>query len=231
MPWVFSLASKPKMCIHLQTCHDHSSTITQLFPDYFKEGIEDEDEENTNEEFVNDEDDEMITSELHSNFDKTTGLWDYKSLSANRKPRKMMDKVLIGHTADRIKMVMDHPEANPEFNFKPPILCNGQPNQIIKCKCREQLDPNDYFFEGIGRLYTRVGAVILKYHSIICPKKKCIMCFSDLANQYLMFFYTMQTCAGDEIGWDFISAIKSSKNFLYRLLQSNDTVLPNNETR
>ena len=32
-----------------------------------------------------------------------------------------------------------------------------------------------------------------------------------MGDQYSLFFYTMQSCAGDEIGWDFISAVKSSK--------------------
>ena len=100
MPRVFSLANKEKMCSHLQTCHEHSTTITQLFPDYLNEGIEEENEEFETEELINNEDDEMIGRDLHSNFDTATGLWDYKSLSSNRKPKKMMDKDLIRNTAE-----------------------------------------------------------------------------------------------------------------------------------
>ena len=211
MPRVFSLANKEKMCSHLQTCHEHSTTITQLFPDYFKEGIEEENEEFETEELINNEDDEMIGRDLHSNFDTATGLWDYKSLSSNRKPKKMMDKDLIRNTAERIKMIVDYAELNPTFNFKPPISLNGDPNKCINCNCGVELNKDDYFFEGMGRVYTRVGAVKFNYYSIICPKKKCILRYSDFADQYSLFFYTMQTCAGDEIGWDFVSAVKTSK--------------------
>ena len=36
----------------------------------------------------------------------------------------MTDTGLIGHTVERIKMVMNHLEPGPAFNFKPPISWN-----------------------------------------------------------------------------------------------------------
>ena len=71
----------------------------------------------------------------------------------------MMDKDLIWNTAERIKMIVDYAEPNPTFNFKPPISLNGDPNKCINCNCGVELNKDDYFFEGMGRVYTRVGAV------------------------------------------------------------------------
>ena len=108
----------------------------------------------------------MIGRDLHCNFDTATGLWDFKSLLSNRKPKKMMDKDLIRNTAERIKMIVDYAEPNPTFNFKPPISLNGDPNKCINCNCGVELNKDDYFFEGMGRVYTRVGAVKFNYYSI-----------------------------------------------------------------
>ena len=36
----------------------------------------------------------------------------------------MMDVGLIGHTVEQIKMVVNHLEPGPAFNFKPPISWN-----------------------------------------------------------------------------------------------------------
>ena len=56
-------------------------TITQHFPEYFK-GEEEEEEENGNVlDEPNIEDDETIDNYLQSTFDKSTGLWQYKSLT------------------------------------------------------------------------------------------------------------------------------------------------------
>ena len=44
-----------------------------------------------------------------------------------------------------------------------------------------------------------------------CSKNSCEKKYTDLAKEEGIFFYTKMTCAGDEIGWDFIRCVKSSK--------------------
>ena len=65
--------------------------------------------------------------------------------------------------------------------------------------------------QGCATLYTRVGTVTLNYFSVECPNQNCEISFKEIAKEAGIFFFTYQTCAGDEIGWDFISAVKASK--------------------
>ena len=44
-----------------------------------------------------------------------------------------------------------------------------------------------------------------------CSNNNCEIKYSDLAKEEGLFFYMKMTCAGDEIGWDFIRCVKSSK--------------------
>ena len=68
-----------------------------------------------------------------------------------------------------------------------------------------------YVEEGTSKLYTRIGVAHIKYFGLKCPRNTCDKKFVDASGTWGMFFYASTTCTGDEIGWDFIHAVKTSK--------------------
>ena len=56
-------------------------------------------------------------------------------------------------------------------------------------------------------MYTHVGLAHIKYYGIRCQNNT----FSEIAPTMSLFFYTKTTCTGDEIRWDFINTVKTSK--------------------
>ena len=208
MPKSAVLGESNKMCCHLITCSQNVTSITQHFPEYFNSG-EDEEEDNGNIlDEPNLEDDETVDNYLQSTFDKTTGLWQYKSLSKH-KPKDMFDKKLNKATRLWMKLVIDSPSPDPTIDFMPNWKkCNGEPRN---CQCGGTYTEECLYQEGVATCYTRVGCVTLKYYSMKCSNNTCEINYSDLAKEEGLFFYTKMTCAGDEIGWDFFRSVKSSK--------------------
>ena len=209
MPKSAVLGKGDNMCCHLKTCSQNIQIITQHFPEYFNTGETDDEEENGNVlDEPNLEDDETVDNYLHSTFDKTTGLWQYKSLSTH-KPKNMLDDKLKTATRLRMKLVIDSPSPDPAIDFKPNWKKpDGSPRE---CDCGATYTENGLYQEGVATLYTRVGCVQLKYYSMKCENNTCEKKYMDLAQEEGIFFYTKMTCAGDEIGWDFIRCVKSSK--------------------
>ena len=209
MPKSAVLGQTLKMCCHLQTCSQNIAAITQYFPEYFNTGDTDEEDENGNIlDEPNIEDDETVDNYLQSTFDKTTGLWQYKSLSKHR-PKDLLDEKLTKGTRLRMKLVIDSPTPDPTIDFKPNWKkVDGSPRD---CDCGGTYTEEGIYQEGLATLYTRVGCVHLKYYSMKCSKNSCEKKYTELAKEEGIFFYTKMTCAGDEIGWDFIRCVKSSK--------------------
>ena len=118
MPKSALLGYTIKMCSHLVTCSKNMTAITQHFPEYFTPGEDEDEEENGN---VLDEpnvgDDETVDNYLQSTFDKSTGLWQYKSLSKH-KPKEMYDEKLTKATRLHVKLVIDSPGPDPNIDFK-----------------------------------------------------------------------------------------------------------------
>ena len=209
MPKSAVLGESNRMCCHLINCNQNVTSITQHFPKYFNSGEEDEEEDNGN---ILDEpnlvDDETVGNYLQSTFDITAGLWQYKSLSKH-KPKDMFDEKLNKATRLRMKLVIDSPSPDPTIDFKPNMKkSNGEPRN---CQCGGTYTEECLYQEGVATCYTRVGCVTLKYYSMKCSNNTCEINYSDLAKEEGLFFYTKMTCAGDEIGWDFIRSVKSSK--------------------
>ena len=212
MPKSTSLNQKSSLCAHLTTCYQNIDVIRNEFPEYFncEDGNNSQDEEdpvNIGQE-TNTEDDETLDRELSSTFDKATGLWNYKGLS-DHKPRKMMDEELKRHTRKRIQWVVENPDNQTIIEMKPDLKKDDGTD--ILCSCGEVYTYNGVQEEGCAKLYTRVGTVNFKYFSAKCPNRQCEISFKEIAKEAGIFFFSHQTCAGDEIGWDFISAVKSSK--------------------
>ena len=209
MPKSAVLGYMNKTCSHLVTCSQNMTAITQHFPEYFTPGEDEDEEENGNVlDEPNVEDDETVDNYLQSTFDKSTGLWQYKSLSKH-KPKEMYDEKLTKATRLRVKLVIDSPAPDPMIDFKPNWKNpDGSPRN---CNCGGKYTEECLYQEGLATCYTRVGCVILKYYSMKCSNNNCEIKYSDLAKEEGLFFYTKMTCAGDEIGWDFIRCVKSSK--------------------
>ena len=209
MPRSAKLNESAKLCSHLQTCYANIDTITRDFPQYFTESDEvvDDNENGNFGEDVNTEDDGSLSSELESNFDKETGLWSYKSLS-QYKPMMSDNKNLHFSTRERIQFVVNY-EPNRIIELRHP-LTDQSGNRFI-CECGLEYTQECYVEEGTSNLYTRIGVAHIKYFGLKCPRNTCEKKFVDASGTWGMFFYTSTTCAGDEIGWDFIHAVKTSK--------------------
>ena len=189
------------MLISIQLCVD--------FPQYFNESddVIDDNENGNFGEDINTEDDGSLSSELESNFDKETGLWSYKSLS-QYKPMMSDNKNLHFSTHERIQFVVNY-KPNRIIELRHP-LTDQSGNQFV-CECGLEYTQESYVEEGTSKLYTRIGVAHIKYFGLKCPRNTCDKKFVDASGTWGMFFYTSTTCAGDEIGWDFIHAVKTSK--------------------
>ena len=64
---------------------------------------------------------------------------------------------------------------------------------------------------GTATLYTRVSTIPCKYYKLLCKERNCGLTFHPLAEKTCIFFSTGMTCAGDEIGWDFVNSVLKFK--------------------
>ena len=203
------LSDTAKLCSHLNTCYTHIDRIMSSFPNYFcdSESSDDVNDNRDTDEYINTEDDASINTYLVSNFDKSTGLWSYRSESTH-KPMFGDNKKLHLFTRERIKYVVNY-NINESINLKQNVTnVDGTPR---KCDCGSIYTENSHFEEGNCNLYTRVGLAHIKYYGIRCQNNTCEKSFYEIAPTMGLFFYSKTTCAGDEIGWDFINAVKTSK--------------------
>ena len=86
---------------------------------------------------------------------------------------------------------------------------NGEPSP---CECGANYRTRaTYMNTGQAILYTRNGPMNCIFADLKCGNGNCTKQFHTEAQNQGIFFYTSQTCAGDEIGWDFISLVMKSK--------------------
>ena len=205
-------------CSHLDTFYNNLEYVQSFFPEYFASEEEEENQFQFNVaaevEAVNNED-RNIAQAVDGNFDKETGLWKFKALTTH-KPRRMMDPRLVRKTQMRNEMIrreyMD--EETGKYGtllFKPRILDeNG--NAII-CACGQPYinDAANYVPQGSGTLYTRSGPLAVEYFNLQCQQGICAIPFTESAEQKCVFMFTKNTCIGDEIAWDFVSMVMTTK--------------------
>lgn len=60
-------------------------------------------------------------------------------------------------------------------------------------------------------VYSRLGAIKCNVFSRVCLAKNCTLYPSRSASQKSIFFTSTVTGAGDEVGWDFVSRVQSSR--------------------
>ena len=160
---------------------------------------------------VNNEDGNIVQNIL-GHFNSNTGLWEYKSLYKHT-PKDMMHLKNVNSTMQRNDFVKSqnlYPNTGL-YHLKPSILgANGTPMQ---CYCGSQ------YFHALGNavdkfsstLYTHTGAVHMKCYNMCCHRGICEKEFSEAVKEKCVFFLSTKTCAGDEIGWDFVNNVLKSK--------------------
>ena len=166
---------------------------------------------------VNNEDGN-IAQNIPSHFNINTGLWEYESLS-KRTPKDMMHPQNVNSTMQRNDFVKSQ-NLDPNtglystYHLKPSILgANGAPMQ---CNCGSQIShsPGNAVEKFSFTLYTCTGAVHMKCYNMYCERGICEKEVSEAAKKKCLFFLSTKTCAGDEIGWDFVNnVLKSNSSF------------------
>ena len=80
------------------------------------------------------------------------------------------------------------------------------------CTCGSQFDLNgEAKLNFPSTLYTRMGPVYLEAYALVCDAGNYTIPYSTAAEEEHIFFLSKYTCAGDEIGWDFINGVLKTK--------------------
>ena len=184
------------LCNHLCVFKENIDYVKTLFPDYFS--FEVNEEKNLDEVQLNTED-VGLKSDV-ANFDKENGLWDFKAVSKHI-PKKMMDPHLVNYTMMR-----------NQASIRPDGTVHLKPGKDRSCECGEGFSEEcQYVLATTATLYTRIGAIPCHAYNLKCKSGKCQINFDETAAEQSIFFYSNLTCAGDEIGWDFVSLVEKTK--------------------
>ena len=214
VPKQFKLSATTHLCSHLNTLYTHLYVLKQNFPDYFTGNCNVETEPNFVEQNSDNIEDSNLTQKLPGSFNASTGLWEYKSLS-NHKPHEMFDPSLIKHTQYRNSLITDQKLNSSNGLYSSLHLTpnhSDESGQPIPCDCGAGYgDSSSYVNNGSATLYTRMGPVDCKFADLKCSGGNCMQYYQKEAQERGIFFYSSQTCAGDEVGWDFISLVMKTK--------------------
>ena len=192
------------LCSHLKTMAQNIDYVKGFFPHYFAQ-VQSETEENAVEMEQENFDDVGLRPE-EANFDVQTGLWIFKALSSH-KPKDMMSDELRKYTRMRNCGAM-----SDDFTMQLKPKARDEAGNLKMCDCgagyTDEIEP---IHLGTATLYTRVGAIPCKYYKLPCKDGNCKLTFHSLAETIGVFFSTGMTCAGDEIGWDFVNSVLKFK--------------------
>ena len=205
-------------CSHLTTFFNNIDYVHNFFPGYFneeqfEEGRSEIEYEDTVEE--QNYEDSNIGKSVSGHFNISTGLWEYKSLSQH-KPKEMYDPILVNNTQRRNDFIysanLDSNTGLYSFFILSPKHVDFQDKDKI-CHCGVPFSNEDQYKieQGTGTLFTRNGPVAVKYYNLQCTQKVCQIDYRIAAQEQNVHMFTKNTCAGDEIGWDFVQQVKSTK--------------------
>ena len=141
------------------------------------------------------------------NFEKETGLWDFEGVTKH-KPLEMFHPELVIATEKRNDLVSSK-TINRLTGKCMKMELKADVSQ--QCECGAGYEENGYKKQGNATLYTRMGPVECAYYNLECKAGRCTVHFTEQAKKEAIFFSSHMTCCGDEIGWDFISLVKTSK--------------------
>ena len=220
----------PYLCEHINILSKHIEYVKSLFPHFFNNLDDSPTEEN---ELILEEREELNLLDAHQipqldgNFNKETGLWQYKALSKH-KPKEMLEISLIKSTERRNAYVRFENLDEDTGLYGTYKLIPESPEG--SCNCGSQFPSNgEGKFLFTGTLYTRMGPISIDVYDVVCQEGNCMIPFSEAAEKQNIFFLSKYTCAGDEIGWDFINGVLKTKtsftafcNELTRKYQTNN---------
>ena len=138
IPKKITIEQEDKVCSLLTTIHRNLQYITGFFPMYFTkdENSEEDEQDVCNIQGPNEEtnaDDMNLEMETTGNFDKDTGLWNFKALSKHQPYGNMMDLNLVCYTQKRNVFVTSQ-NFDPDFG----VYRNAElkpETQGIDCNC------------------------------------------------------------------------------------------------
>ena len=197
-----SLKEKDKLCPHIATISEHLDNFKSYFPDHF-EGSPDE-EEPVNRPFpdVTNTEDVNVHPQSAVHFDIDTGLWNFPALSKH-KPEEEDFLPLVASTQQRndfINLNNMNIDTGLYAGFKLiPSLTDKD------CQCGAGYINNTQVYKFTSKLFTRNGVIECNCFDVLCASGTCTISHEVAAEEQCIFFYTKETCAGDEIGWDIIS--------------------------
>ena len=197
------------VCSHLRTMFANWDSVKGFFPDYF---LQEEDdvgvikEDPVNQDYIN------IGNQVSGKFNIQTGLWDYPALSKH-KPKGMMDPELVNATLQRNELISAR-KLNPSTGLYCSFICKPSPfnpNGTVKpCMCGNQYVEGSTAIKK-GTLYTRLGPAEIEFHETVCSGGQCKLAFTQGAEEKCIFLKSTFTAAGDEIGWDFVEAVRKTR--------------------
>ena len=116
-----------------------------------------------------------------------------------------MDPQLIQHTKTCLMKAIE----DSTIELKPNPF---DQNTLKNCDCGGGYSNNtDYTLKGHSTLYTRIGPVCCAYFNLPCVNGNCQLEFQEVPEEQGICFSSKVTCAGDEIGWDFIQDVVSKR--------------------
>ena len=132
----------------------------------------------------------------------------FKALSKHTPHSNMLDVNLVCNTQNGNDIVIS---TNCDANYGVYMKAELKPPHLgVVCDCGAGYKNGDYTYKGSTTLYTRNGPVDLKIYNLKCDACECETTFLDEAARKGIFFYSNKTCAGNEIGWGFVSMVQKT---------------------
>ena len=209
LPRLHAITETPNLCPHMKKIVQHIDHVKSFFPWHFNESNEILPATQM-EEPVNTEDAGLVVS--GGNFNKETGLWDYPAFSTH-KPKTMMDQQLITATQIRDKFAtsgkIQESSGLRIYNLKPRL--RDQHGENRKCNCGGHYNEDGFEEKQESILYTRIAPLKCISYNLKCTSGQCEITFQEPAEEKGIFFYSPKTAVADEIGWDFVRAVKNMR--------------------
>ena len=104
IPKEITIEHSDKICSYLNTIYQNFDYVKGLFPVYFEDSLENEEEHTPTVNWANEKintEDANLQIESSTNFDQETGMWDFKALSKHTPHSNMLDVNLVCITQNR----------------------------------------------------------------------------------------------------------------------------------
>ena len=221
LPRLHPITETPNLCPHMKTIVQHIDHVKSFFPWYFDENSEIL-PHGEMEDPVNTDDAWLIVKD--GNFNTDTGLWEYPAYSTHQ-PKTMMNEDLITATQIRDKFAtsgkIEESSGLRIYHLKPKFRNEYGENR--KCHCGKEYNQDGYEEKQQSILYTRIAPLRCVSYNLKCTNGQCEITFQEAAEEKGIFFYSPKTAVADEIGWDFVRAVKNMRTSFRGLCKEMST--------